>query len=131
MTEIFTDNANLRGLLESGQQLKISDVVHKTFIAVDENGTEAAAATGLHFFLNKLLFNSLSSSIFFLSLKCAMQFVDRVFALLNFVRIIRFCISFKIENQIPSFLAVASRNSNNATIKQTNTYLKILECTLL
>ena len=47
MTEIFSDNANLRGLLESDQPLKISSVVHKTFIEIDEKGTEAAAATGL------------------------------------------------------------------------------------
>lgn len=46
MSEIFSDNANLRGLLETGEQLKVSDVVHKTFIEVDERGSEAAAATG-------------------------------------------------------------------------------------
>lgn len=46
MTEIFSDNANLRGLLETGEKLKVSDVVHKAFIEIDEWGSEAAGATG-------------------------------------------------------------------------------------
>ena len=71
MTEIFSDNANLSGLLESGQQLKVSDVVHKTYLEIDENGSEAAANTGLYFFSIKILINSIHSLIFlfFLSLK--------------------------------------------------------------
>lgn len=45
ITEIFSDGANFQGLLESGEQLKISDVIHKAFIEVTEKGTEAGAST--------------------------------------------------------------------------------------
>lgn len=44
ITEIFSDGANLRDLLDSDEQLKISDVIHKAFIEVTEKGTEAGKA---------------------------------------------------------------------------------------
>lgn len=49
MGRIFTKEAEFNNLLEPGQtdkQLFVSDGIHKTFIMVDEKGTEAAAATG-------------------------------------------------------------------------------------
>ena len=46
ITEVFSDAANLRGMLDADEPLKVSDVVHKAVIEIDETGSEAAAATG-------------------------------------------------------------------------------------
>lgn len=46
MTEMFTPKADLGLLLEGNEPLYVSDVVHKAFIEVNEEGSEAAASTG-------------------------------------------------------------------------------------
>ena len=47
MTDVFNDSkANLSGISDAAK-LIISEVMHKTYIKVDERGTEAAAVTGI------------------------------------------------------------------------------------
>jgi len=45
MKQAFSDVANFSGI--SNIPLQISEVVHKTYVTVDEEGTEAAAVTSI------------------------------------------------------------------------------------
>jgi serpin B len=45
MRKAFTNGAELGGIA-SPARLRLSDVIHQTFLLVDEKGTEAAAVTG-------------------------------------------------------------------------------------
>lgn len=46
MSDMFTDRADFEDILESPQLLKLSHIIHKAFIEVNEEGAEAAAVTG-------------------------------------------------------------------------------------
>lgn len=49
MANMFTHSADLSGILaasDTGSPLKVSNVIHKAIIEINEEGSEAAASTG-------------------------------------------------------------------------------------
>lgn len=46
LTELFSPNADFSGMT-GGKNLYLDEAIHKTFVEVNEEGTEAAAATGI------------------------------------------------------------------------------------
>lgn len=47
MNKVFTDFAELGPMFDGDEPMKLTDVLHKTYIDVDEKGTEAAAVTAV------------------------------------------------------------------------------------
>lgn len=45
MGEMFEDSADFSGIFETSNPMKVSKVLHKAFIDINEHGCEAAAAT--------------------------------------------------------------------------------------
>lgn len=46
VNEVFNNGADLSNILSNGVPVKVSNMIHKAFVEVDEKGAEAAAATG-------------------------------------------------------------------------------------
>ncbi|KAH8372383.1 hypothetical protein KR093_011267 [Drosophila rubida] len=47
MTKLFSNQAEFGKMIQSPEELKVSQIIHKAFIDVNEKGTEAAAATAV------------------------------------------------------------------------------------
>lgn len=45
---MFSDNANMPGIITGGKRAKVNAFVHSAKIEVNEKGTKAGAATGMY-----------------------------------------------------------------------------------
>jgi len=72
-SKMFSRDANLKGLLESGEDLYISKAIQKAFIEVNEEGSEAAAATGMMvrcmMIMNPITFEANHPFLYFITYK--------------------------------------------------------------
>ncbi|WP_265338476.1 serpin family protein [Haladaptatus pallidirubidus] len=62
----FSDAADFSGMTyleKTGERLQIDDVLHKSYVAVDEAGTEAAAATAVEVRASSAALNSFKMTV--------------------------------------------------------------------
>jgi serpin B len=82
MNKMFSNSADFSALLDQPEPLKVSKVVHKAFIEVNEEGAEAAAATGMQImamsFVEPTFFKAEHSFIFGLRDKSNTLFFGRI-----------------------------------------------------
>ena len=74
MVEAFSDNADFSGM-NKNKILKIGRIIHKNFIKVDEEGTEAAAGTAV--VMRCLDYTSTSEKIYFMNVNRPFLFIIR------------------------------------------------------
>lgn len=66
MTSMFRYGYDLSGLLNNPMELKVSDVIHKATIEINEENTEATGATGeLDLFYNSILIAQIDTGAMF------------------------------------------------------------------
>lgn len=75
--KMFSDQADLTGMVE-GESLAVSDAIQKTFMDVNEEGTEAAAATGIVVVLESLLRYDVYPQEFLVKRPFFVRLVDRL-----------------------------------------------------